>query len=118
MLKVGILGAGQLGRMLLQEAYNYPVEVHVMDKDHTYPAAGLCASFQMGDIQSYEDVVRFGSGLDVLTIEIEHVNLDALYALESSGVRAIFPIWHIVPESEFFSFLRCEPLALLSFPSS
>lgn len=89
MQKVGILGAGQLGRMLLQEAYNYPVEVHVMDKDNSYPAAGLCAFFHSGDIQSYEDVVAFGSGLDVLTIEIEHVNLDALYALQDKGVRVI-----------------------------
>ena len=89
MQKVGILGAGQLGRMLLQEAYNYPVEVHIMDKDDSYPAAGLCAYFHPGDIQSYDDVMAFGSGLDVLTIEIEHVNLDALYALHEKGVKVI-----------------------------
>ncbi len=89
MLRVGILGGGQLGRMLLQEAANYPVQVHVMEKDENCPAANLSHKFIKGDITSYEDVVKFGQGLDVLTIEIENVNIEALEFLESEGVKVI-----------------------------
>jgi 5-(carboxyamino)imidazole ribonucleotide synthase len=86
MKKAGILGGGQLGRMLLQAAANYPVETFVMEKDADCPAAHLCHHFTIGDISNYDDVYNFGKGLDVLTIEIESVNEDALERLESEGV--------------------------------
>jgi 5-(carboxyamino)imidazole ribonucleotide synthase len=86
MKKAGILGGGQLGRMLLQAAANYPVETFVMEKDADCPAAHLCHHFTTGDISNYDDVYNFGKGLDVLTIEIESVNEDALERLESEGV--------------------------------
>jgi 5-(carboxyamino)imidazole ribonucleotide synthase len=89
MIKAGILGGGQLGRMLLQEAANYPVEVSVMEKDPTCPSAKLCHHFIPGDITNYDDVIRFGEGLDVITIEIENVNVEALFALEKKGCRII-----------------------------
>ncbi len=89
MLRVGILGGGQLGRMLLQEAANYPVEVHVMEKDENCPAANLSHKFIKGDITAYEDVVKFGQAVDVLTIEIENVNIEALEFLETQGVKVI-----------------------------
>ena len=89
MLRVGILGGGQLGRMLLQEAANYPVQVHVMEKDENCPAANLSHKFIKGDITAYEDVVKFGQEVDVLTIEIENVNIEALEFLENQGVRVI-----------------------------
>lgn len=89
MLRVGILGGGQLGRMLLQEAANYPVQVHVMEKDENCPAANLSHKFIKGDITAYEDVVKFGQAVDVLTIEIENVNIEALEFLESQGVKVI-----------------------------
>ena len=89
MIKAGILGGGQLGRMLLQEAANYPVLTHVMERDVDCPAAKLCHHFVKGDITAYDDVIRFGEGLDVLTIEIENVNVDALFALEAKGVKVI-----------------------------
>src|SRR5688500_18270020 len=89
MLKAGILGGGQLGKMLLQAAANYPVETHVMEKDAECPAAHLCHHFTKGDITNFEDVFNFGKDLDVLTIEIESVNEDALAKLEESGVRVI-----------------------------
>ena len=90
MLKVGILGGGQLGRMLLQAAANYPVETSVMENDADCPAAHLCHHFVKGDIRHYDDVYTFGKGLDALTIEIESVNDDALAALEAEGVK-IYP---------------------------
>lgn len=90
MLKVGILGGGQLGRMLLQAAANYPVETYVLENEDDCPAAHLCHLFSRGDIRSYEDVYAFGSGLDAITIEIENVNTDALEQLEKEGI-SIFP---------------------------
>lgn len=90
MKKAGILGGGQLGRMLLQAAVNYPVETFVMENDPACPAAHLCNHFVQGDIRNYDDVYAFGKGLDVLTIEIESVNLEALQQLESEGLK-IFP---------------------------
>jgi 5-(carboxyamino)imidazole ribonucleotide synthase len=90
MMKVGILGGGQLGRMLLQAAANYPVEVQVMEKDPDCPAAHLCHRFVQGDIRAAEEVYRFGRGLNALTIEIESVNEEALERLENEGVK-IYP---------------------------
>ncbi|MCO5237020.1 MAG: 5-(carboxyamino)imidazole ribonucleotide synthase [Chitinophagaceae bacterium] len=90
MLKVGILGGGQLGRMLLQAAANYPVETFVMENEPDCPAAHLCHHFIKGDIRDYEDVFNFGKGLDAITIEIESVNEDALEALETAGVK-VYP---------------------------
>ncbi len=89
MIKAGILGGGQLGRMLLQEAANYPVEVSVMEKDPLCPSAKLCHHFILGDITNYDDVIRFAEGLDVITIEIENVNVEALFELEKRGCRII-----------------------------
>ena len=82
MLKVGILGGGQLGRMLLQAAANYPVETSVMENDAECPAAHLCHHFVKGDIKNFDDVYVFGKALDAITIEIESVNEDALEKLE------------------------------------
>lgn len=89
MIKAGILGGGQLGRMLLQEAANYPVHISVMENDSNCPAAHLCHRFVKGDITNYDDVMRFGEGLEVLTIEIENVNIEALFDLEKKGCRII-----------------------------
>ncbi len=90
MLKAGILGGGQLGRMLLQAAANYPVETFVLGNDAECPAAHLCTHFVQGDINNFEDVYDFGKGLDTITIEIEAVNVEALQKLEEEGVK-IFP---------------------------
>ena len=90
MQKVGILGGGQLGRMLLQAAANYPVETHVMENDDECPAAHLCRYFIKGNIRDFDAVYNFGKNLDAITIEIENVNIDALEKLQAEGVK-IFP---------------------------
>jgi 5-(carboxyamino)imidazole ribonucleotide synthase len=90
MLKVGILGGGQLGRMLLQAAANYPVETYVLENDPGCPAAHLCHHFTKGDIRNFNDVYKFGKGLDAITIEIESVNDEALEKLEQEGVK-VYP---------------------------
>lgn len=90
MKKIGILGGGQLGRMLLQASANYPVETFVMENDEDCPAAHLCHHFIKGDIKNFEDVYNFGKNLDAITIEIEAVNEDALEKLEQEGI-SVFP---------------------------
>lgn len=90
MQKIGILGGGQLGRMLLQAAANYPVETFVLENDPECPAAHLCHHFTKGDIKNFDDVYAFGKKLDALTIEIENVNTEALEKLEAEGVK-VYP---------------------------
>lgn len=90
MLKVGILGGGQLGRMLLQAAANYPVETHVLENDDDCPAAHLCRYFVKGSIRDFDTVYNFGKNLDAITIEIENVNIEALERLEAEGVK-VYP---------------------------
>jgi len=89
-MKVGILGGGQLGRMLLQAAANYTVETYILENDEHCPAAHLCHHFIKGDIKDFDAVYNFGKNLDALTIEIESVNIDALEKLEQEGVK-IYP---------------------------
>ncbi len=90
MIKAGILGGGQLGRMLLQAAVNYPVQTFLMENDDDCPAAHLCNYFTKGNITDYNDVYNFGKKVDVLTIEIENVNIEALATLEKEGIK-VFP---------------------------
>jgi 5-(carboxyamino)imidazole ribonucleotide synthase len=89
-MKIGILGGGQLGRMLLQAAANYTVETYILENDEHCPAAHLCHHFIKGDIKDYDTVYQFGKKVDALTIEIESVNVDALEQLEKEGIR-IYP---------------------------
>jgi 5-(carboxyamino)imidazole ribonucleotide synthase len=89
MKKAGILGGGQLGRMLLQAAVNYPVETYVLENDADCPSAHLCHHFTKGDIRDFNTVYDFGKNLDIITIEIEAVNVEALEKLESEGVQII-----------------------------
>ena len=85
-LRLGILGGGQLGRMLIQQAINYNVTVKVLDPDKDAPCRKLCDEFVTGSLSDYETVYNFGKKVDLLTIEIEKVNVDALEQLEKEGV--------------------------------
>ena len=84
--KLGILGGGQLGKMLCQAASVWSLPIHIMDSEDTCPAARLATTFTKGDINDYDAVMNFGRKMDVLTIEIEHVNVEALVDLEKEGV--------------------------------
>jgi 5-(carboxyamino)imidazole ribonucleotide synthase len=88
--KVGILGGGQLGRMFIQEAVNLDLNVHILDSDTNAPCKAIANHFELGDIKDFDTVYQFGKEMDVVTIEIEHVNVDALEQLEQEGVR-VFP---------------------------
>lgn len=87
---IGILGGGQLGLMLLQASIDWHLHVHILDPDAEAPCRHLCRQFSQGSLTDYDTVYQFGQGVDVLTIEIEKVNVEALEALEREGKR-VFP---------------------------
>lgn len=89
-LQLGVLGGGQLGRMFIQETINYNVDVHILDPDWNAPCKDICKNFVQGELDDFDTVYEFGKHLDVLTIEIEKVNVDALEKLEEEGVQ-VFP---------------------------
>jgi len=88
-LKIGILGGGQLGRMLIQEALDLDINISVLDPAADAPCAGICHSFVRGSFNDFDTVIAFGQDKDVVTIEIENVNTDALAELEKKGVRVL-----------------------------
>ena len=72
--KLGILGGGQLGRMLLQEAINLDVSLSLLDPTADAPCSALVNSFSVGHFNDFQKVVDFGRNKDLITVEIEHVN--------------------------------------------
>ena len=93
--RLGILGGGQLGRMFIQEAISYDIHVHIMENDFNAPSANIATTFTKGDITNYDDVMAFGKDMDVITVEVENVNIEALYELEKAGVK-VYPQPHIL----------------------
>lgn len=92
---LGILGGGQLGKMLLQKAADYNIKSIVLDPEEEAPCRHLCAEFFHGNFSDYHAVLDFGKHCNIITIEIEHVNVDALFELEKAG-KKIFPQPHII----------------------
>jgi 5-(carboxyamino)imidazole ribonucleotide synthase len=88
--KLGILGGGQLGRMLLAETQKLDIHTAILESNKNAPCAEICNRFVVGDLLDFNAVYDFGKTVDLLTIEIENVNLDALDALEEEGLT-IFP---------------------------
>jgi len=89
-LKLGILGGGQLGRMLIQEAINYNLTTLVLDPDADAPCKHIANYFENGSITDYDTVYNFGKKADIITIEIEKVNVEALEQLEKEG-KKVYP---------------------------
>ena len=89
------MGGGQLGRMLIQSAINYNLEVHILDPDPNAPCKYLSNKFVNGELKDYDAVYAFGKNCDVISIEIEHVNTEALLQLEKEG-KKVFPQPHII----------------------
>jgi len=83
---LGIIGGGQLGKMLLQVANTWNIYTKVLASDKEGSSPLSCNEFQSGNLQEYDAVYNFGKGCDVITIEIEHVNVDALHQLKKEGV--------------------------------
>jgi len=89
-LKLGILGGGQLGRMFIQACTNFNISSYVMDSDKNAPCKELASHFEIGNLKDFDKVYNFGKDKDILTIEIEKVNISALKKLQSEGVK-VFP---------------------------
>ena len=87
---LGILGGGQLGKMLLYETRKFDIKTSVLDPSKNAPCKIACDTFEVGDLMDFETVYNFGKKVDVLTFEIEHVNIDALELLEKEGVT-VYP---------------------------
>lgn len=88
--KLGILGGGQLGKMMLFDTRKFDIQTFVLDPSHEAPCKIACNKFFQGNLMDFDTVYYFGKQVDVLTFEIELVNLDALEKLESEGVK-VFP---------------------------
>lgn len=89
-IKLGIVGGGQLGRMLIQSAIDFDLEIKSLDPDVFAPCKDVAHEFVNGSLLDYQTVVDFGKNCDIVTIEIENVNLEALFELERIGVN-VFP---------------------------
>lgn len=88
-MKIGILGGGQLGYMFLQNALQYPYEIHILDPSSNAPCSTAAHAFVKGDFADYKTVMKFGKKLDAIGIEIEHVNADAMQALKKMGKTVV-----------------------------
>jgi len=93
-LKIGILGGGQLGRMLIQAGLDFNLNFQVLDPDPNAPCRSI-SQFKIGDLKDYDTVVSFGESCDLITIEIENVNTQALKYLEKIG-KKVFPQPHLI----------------------
>lgn len=91
--KLGILGGGQLGKMLLYDTRKFDIYTCVLEANDDAPCKMACNEFHVGDLMDYDAVYNFGKHVDVLTIEIENVNVDALEDLEKEGVK-VYPSSH------------------------
>lgn len=89
-LILGVLGGGQLGRMLIQSAINYNQDIHILDPDSNAPCKDISQHFQVGSLKDFDTVYSFGKCCDVITVEIESVNADALQKLADEG-KKVFP---------------------------
>ena len=87
-MKIGILGGGQLGRMFIQNALKYDDEFHILDPNSDCSCANI-SHFTKGNFNNFDEVLEFGKDKDVISIEIEHVNVDALFELEKLGKKVI-----------------------------
>jgi len=106
--KLGILGGGQLGKMLLTETQKFDIYTSILDNSTEAPCAQICNEFHQGDLLDFDTVYNFGKKVDLLTIEIEHVNIEALLKLENEGLE-IYPqpsvlqiIQHKGKQKDFF----------------
>jgi 5-(carboxyamino)imidazole ribonucleotide synthase len=89
-LRLGVLGGGQLGRMLIQAANDLNIHIHCLDPDPNAPCSEIAHSFSCGSLTDYNTVLNFGSDKHLITVEIENVNVEALVELEKKGVK-VFP---------------------------
>lgn len=88
--KLGILGGGQLGKMLLFDTRKFDIQTYVLDPSDEAPCKIACNKFFKGNLMDFDTVYNFGKQIDILTFEIELVNLEALEKLENEG-KKVYP---------------------------
>ena len=89
-IKIGVIGGGQLGKMILSEANRMNLKTLVLDSNKNSPCKNLCNNFYIGKLDNYNDILKFGKRCDIITFEIEHINIDALLKLENIG-KKVYP---------------------------
>ena len=102
-LKLGIIAGGQLGKMLIQEASKWDLVTYVLDNDENCPAKSIASFYIKGSNIDFDSVYQFGKMVDILTFEIENVNIEALKKLKSEGLK-------IVPEPEILELIQDKGL--------
>jgi len=124
---LGILGGGQLGKMMLYETRKFDIPTKVLESSNDAPCSIACDEFVLGSLMDYDAVYNFGKQVDVLTIEIENVNLNALEQLEKEGVKVYpqpkalriiqnkatqkqFYTDHNIPTADFSRFLKASEI--------
>lgn len=121
--KLGILGGGQLGKMMLYETRKYDIQTLVLDPSPEAPSRISCDYFEQGDLMDYETVLQFGRRADVLTFEIEGINIEALKQLESEGVKTypsaatLEKIQNKAVQKEFYEQHNLPTAAFKRFPN-
>ncbi|MEK6475960.1 5-(carboxyamino)imidazole ribonucleotide synthase [Catalinimonas sp. 4WD22] len=93
--KLGVLGGGQLGRMLIQSAIDFNLDVWILDPDENAPCKNIATKFTQGSLTDFDTVYNFGKACDLVTIEIENVNTQALKKLQEEGIK-VYPEPHII----------------------
>ena len=83
---LGIIGGGQLGKMLLQVTSKLSIKTNILDSSKDSPCKNLCNEFTIGNLMDFDSVYKFGKKCDLVTFEIEHINIEALEKLESEGI--------------------------------
>lgn len=101
--KIGVLGGGQLGKMLCQDASKMGIRLHILEKDDTFPAAGICRDMTFGSFKDFDDVYQFGKQMDIVTVEIEAVNTAALAQLQDEGIE-------VYPQPEVLNIIKDKGL--------
>jgi len=107
-LKLGIIAGGQLGKMLIQEASKWDIITYVLDNDEDCPARSIASQYIKGSSLDFDSVYQFGKIVDLLTFEIENVNIDALKKLKSEGLR-------IVPDPDILELIQDKGLQKLFY---
>lgn len=106
--KIGILGGGQLGKMLCQAGSRWGLDMYILDADPNFPAGQINPKFTTGDFGDADTVYQFGKDKDVVTIEIEHVSIEGLEKLEASGVQ-------VYPDSKSLKIIKDKGLQKLFY---
>ena len=101
--KLGIIAGGQLGKMLALAASNWDIKTYILDPNADCPASSICTFLKIGNYNDYQTVYDFGKQVDMLTFDIENVNIDALLQLKKEGKR-------IHPEPEILRIIQDKGL--------